>query len=113
MFYLERQTGEPLLRNALEHLAADAETQARYVKQLGSWPSLDELALELDDVAKATESWASPMLRERVRELSSTLDQMSGEANAHLWKPEALHTREWAEVRALASRALAALGDGA
>ncbi len=108
---MERQTGEPLLRNTLEHLAADPETQAHYLQQLGSWPSLDELALELDDVAEASESWASPMLRARVRELSSTLEQMSGEANVRLWQPEALHTREWAEVRALASRALAALGE--
>jgi hypothetical protein len=45
---------EEMLREALERLAADAETQADYLRQLGTWPSLDELALELDDVAEAS-----------------------------------------------------------
>jgi hypothetical protein len=72
----------------------------------GSLPSLDELALEFDDVAGASESWASPGLRDRVRLLSMKLSEMSGEANARLWQSEALHTAEWTEVRALAAQAL-------
>jgi hypothetical protein len=99
-----------MLREALERLAADAETQAAYLRELGAWPSLDELALELDDVAEASESWASPTLRDRVRLLSRKLDEMSGEANARHWQPEALHEPEWAEVRGLAAEALAAFG---
>jgi hypothetical protein len=95
-----------MLREALERLAADPEAQARYLRQLGSWPSLDELALELDDVAVASGSWASPALRGLVRLLSTKLDEMSGEANARLWQSEALHTEEWAGVRALAAKAL-------
>jgi len=46
---------EPTLRAALEHLAADADAQAEYLRELGTWPSLDELALELDEVAEASE----------------------------------------------------------
>ena len=95
-----------MLREALDRLAADPETQARYLRQLGSWPSLDELALELDDVAAASESWTSPALRDRVRLLSVKLSEMSGEANARLWQSESLHTAEWADVRALAAQAL-------
>ena len=99
-----------MLREALERLAADAETQAAYLRKRGTWPSLDELALELDDVAEASEAWASPALRDRVRALSRQLDQMSGEQKARHWQPEALHDAEWAEVRRLAAEALAAFG---
>jgi hypothetical protein len=97
---------ERMLREALERLAAEPETQVRYLQRLGSWPSLDELALELDDVAAASESWASPALRDHVRLLSMKLDEMSGEANARLWQSEAIRTGQWGDVRDLASEAL-------
>jgi hypothetical protein len=100
---------EPMLHEALERLASDPETQARHLRQLGSWPSLDELALELDDVAAASESWASPTLGHRLRLLSTKLSEMSGEANAHLWQAEALHTAEWADIRDRAAQALEAM----
>jgi hypothetical protein len=106
---VDRST-EPMLRQALEHLAADAEMQEQYLRQLGTWPSLDELALELDDVASASEAWAPQELREAVQPVSRKLDEMSGEQNAELWEPEALRGNEWAEVRRLAARALVALG---
>jgi hypothetical protein len=97
---------ERMLREALERLAAEPETQVRYLQRLGSWPNLDELALELDDVAAASESWASPVLRDHVRLLSMKLDEMSGEANARLWQSEAIRTGQWGDVRDLASEAL-------
>ena len=100
---------EPILRAALEHLAAEPGDQVRYLRQLGTGPSLDELALGLDDVAEASESWASSDVRDCVRVLATRLDEMSGEANAHLWDPEALDSPEWAVVRTLAVDALAAL----
>ena len=100
---------EPMLREALGRLAADPETQGRYLRRLGSWPSLDELALELDDVAAASESWAPPTLRDHVRLLSMKLDEMSGESNVGLWQSEALHTAQWADVRVLAAQALEAM----
>ncbi len=40
-----------MLREALEHLGDDAEAQERHLRELGTWPSLDDLALDLDDVA--------------------------------------------------------------
>ncbi len=102
---------EQLLRDSLERLGAEAERQARYVRDLGLWPSLDELALELDDVAGAAESWMTPEATARVRALSNKLGEMSGEANAHLWEPTALGGPEWADVRVLARQALAALDE--
>jgi hypothetical protein len=101
---------EQMLREALERLAADAETQAAYLRKLGTWPSLDELALELDDVAEASASWASPVLLDRIRVLTRTLDEMSGEENRTLWQPEALHGHEWGQVRRLAADVLSVLG---
>jgi hypothetical protein len=97
-----------MLREALHHLAADAEAQEAYLRRTGTWPSLDELALDLDGVAGASEAWTPPALRERVRLLDRKLDEMSGQANAGLWRPEALYQHEWAEVRKLAADALAA-----
>jgi hypothetical protein len=99
-----------MLRQALEHLAASAEAQESYLRELGTWPSLDELALELDDVAQASEASATPELRQTVQRLDQKLNEMSGERNAPLWEPQALDGSEWAEVRQLAAEALAALG---
>src|SRR5207244_10662977 len=101
---------EPLLRAAVANLAADPDAQAAYLRGLGTWPSLDELALELDDVAEAAVVGAPTPLRESVDRLSRRLDEMSGEANAHLWQPSALYAPEWADVRSLAQRALAVMG---
>jgi hypothetical protein len=100
---------EPILRAALEQLAAEPVEQVGYLREFGTWPSLDELALGLDDVAEASESWASPGVCDRVRVLSTRLGEMSGETNSRLWDPEALWSSEWAAVRALAVEALAAL----
>jgi hypothetical protein len=96
-----------MLLEALQNLAADAEAQERHLRQSGSWPSLDELALDLDDVARASNAWISAPQRDRVRALDRKLDEMSGERNAGLWEPQALHGPEWAEVRRLAREALA------
>jgi hypothetical protein len=96
-----------MLLDALKNLAADVEGQERDLRQSGTWPSLDELALELDDVARASEAWTSAAQREGVRALSRKLDEMSGKQNARLWEPEALRGPEWAEVRRLARKALA------
>src|SRR6266851_5587066 len=84
-----------MLEQALAHLAADPDAQAGYLKQLGTWPSLDELALELDDVAEASKPGMSSRLSEVVDRLSSRLDAMSGADHADLWEPNALHAAEW------------------
>jgi len=97
------------LRRAVELLAADPETQEAHVRELGSWPLLDELALEFDAVAEAFAATATPNAAASVRALSEKLDEMSGEENSGLWQPQALGGPEWGDVRALATDALAAL----
>lgn len=99
-----------MLRQALEHLASDAEEQQRHLRELGTWPSLDELALELDDVKEPAERSESELLRERVRLLGNKLDAMSGPDHVGLWRGDALTRPEWSEARRLAADALAALG---
>lgn len=101
-----------LLQEALKRLAEPFTQQADYLKTLGIWPSIDELALELDDVAplvpeavrKGELSKEVELAVERVHE---KLDEMSGQQNAHLWTPDALaNSSEWETVRLLASEAL-------
>jgi hypothetical protein len=97
-----------LAEEALTRLAADARSQEQYLRELGTWPSLDELALGLDDVEGASELLEEAI--ERVELLSEKLDAMRGPANARLWEPDALSGSEWEEVRRLAADALAAQG---
>jgi hypothetical protein len=96
---------DPRLAVALGHLADDPLAQERYLREIGTWPSLDELALELDDAPPRAAETPVPLTL-----LSDRLDEMSGRANARLWEPEALHGPEWEEVRRLAAEALSALG---
>jgi hypothetical protein len=99
-------SGDAVLAEALARLAGDAQAQEQYLRALGTWPSLDELALEFDDVAEASEVPAEAA--DPLRRLSEKLNEMSGHANARLWEPGALSGPEWDEVRRLAADALAA-----
>ena len=97
------------LRAAVARLASSADDQLAYVRQLGSSPSVDELALEFDDFARAV--LAQPRLltdeqRMAVENLDRQLDAMSGADRAALWTEAALGSaEEWHEVRRRAARA--------
>ena len=101
------------LFKALGRLAAPAADQIAYLQRLGTAPSADELALELDDVV-----FLLPKLLDEGRitwqqaDLTRTIERkllaMSGEQRSHLWTVEALVTaEEWEDVRRLAAAALA------
>jgi hypothetical protein len=96
----------------LRLLAASSHEQHAYLEQLGTWPSLDELALELDDlVGNTLQLPAAPLdpAEHALQELDLALHEMTAFPGA-LWEGPALATDErWAEVRRLAARALAAL----
>jgi len=48
--------------------------------------------------------------RDCVKKLSVLLSQFSGQVNAHLWTPEALHSsQQWNQVRNMANECLALL----
>jgi len=89
----------------LARLAAPADVQSTYLEQLGVGGSLDELALEFDDVFRPVEAqiennsyWTEALasLRELDRALSSE----------HLrWTGEALRDADWEQIPRLATTA--------
>lgn len=98
------------LRAAVERLAASPERQLEWLGELGTLPSLDELALEFDDEfgrVRSTVDRASSI--RALTALDGQLSLMSGPENAGLWWPEALDGPEWSRVRELAASALSEL----
>lgn len=92
---------------AIKRLAAPADEQENYLRQLGTAPLADELALEFSDALGYQHGVLTPVALATARELDAQLTTMSGEHNASLWTLDALHTAsEWNRVRELAKRAL-------
>src|SRR5207245_3853288 len=92
------------LRDSLAILAAAPQDQAEYLRRKGV--GVDELALELDDVAEAVVAgWLHDEAAMAVRKVESRLLKMSGEANAQRWiEPVLFGAPEWGEVRKLVPR---------
>ena len=100
---------EKQLLESVKSLAAPPDEQVAYLRQLGTFPSVDELALEFDnmfDAAGTDPLGGAREWQEAVRRLDLILRRMSGPENAHLWVVEALDGPEWAEVRGAARHAL-------
>jgi hypothetical protein len=96
----------PLLRDALERIASSAPEQERNLREFGTWPSNDELALELDDIREAAVQHLSNVVRGAVAALDAHFDAMSGPNP--VWDGPSLYTApEWARARELAREALA------
>jgi hypothetical protein len=99
------------LQELLARLAAPAEEQIAHLQELGTWPSADELALELDDlVGFFPEARSRGELSEEeetlIRQVDDLLERMSGKEQAELWNVSQLASaKEWAEVRRLAGLA--------
>lgn len=102
------------LKASLSNLAAEAPEQIRYLRSLGR-VSVDELALELDDVLRL--AWipleADAVTEEQLagaRLVDHMLDGFSGQENAEKWTEEALvSAEEWRMVRLAAKEALKTL----
>jgi hypothetical protein len=98
------------LRAAVERLAASPERQLAWLRELGTFPLLDELALEFDDEFDRMGSSVDHASSMRaLTALDEQLSLMGGPENAGLWWPEALDGAEWSQVRELAVRALSEL----
>lgn len=103
-----------LLLEAITLLASDPATQLAYLNSLGSYPVVDELALDFDAIASARNDMLAKgeitaEEHQLLPKLDSMLDQMSGPANAALWTPEALQTHPlWSDVRREATQCLQA-----
>jgi hypothetical protein len=108
--FLTVEGREKELVQSIKRLAAPADEQVAYLQRLGSFPSLDELALEFADMfgpAGTLSFNGPPGWVETLQKLDQRLDAMSGQDNAHLWIAQALDGTEWAQVRQLARKALA------
>jgi hypothetical protein len=96
-------------------LASPAPMQLQHLAAIGLPNGVDELALEFDDVAALAKGMRergelSESQLVRLQALDDQLERMSGAVNAALWTADALaERREWAEVRRLATDALADL----
>jgi hypothetical protein len=98
---------------ALSRLARPAKAQIAYLEALGAEQSVDELALELDDVAEAalsTPGLLSVGQQDLLRDLDRQLEAMSGPEHADLWSQRGLGTSPaWTQVRATARAILVEL----
>lgn len=102
---------------SLRRLAAPAHVQVHYLKDLGVYPSADELALEFHELALTSRRHVvagdiSMTEAAAVERLDRQLGSLGGEEHASLWTADALRSRdEWREVRASASECLTILGE--
>jgi hypothetical protein len=103
------------LRDSLTVLAAPAHEQLAHLERLELPGLVDEIALEYDDVAAAADYMSelgelSLEQCEYVKKLNQFMKTFSGQANAHLWTPEALRSApEWEQVRKMARHCLSLL----
>jgi hypothetical protein len=98
---------------AVAVLSWPAEEQLDYLRRTVPDASIDELALEFDDVERIVgfavqEGWLTLQDAVRIGELSSQLSRMSGDEHADLWTQEAVRAGpEWGQVRRLARSIIA------
>jgi hypothetical protein len=100
------------LREEVGHLASDPAAQKAYLQKIGTWDSLDELALEFDHSYQTLNSAGrlSEVQALAFGLLSAELGRMSGPENAELWHgDDGLQRSEWSAIRRLASEALRCL----
>lgn len=97
------------LMMSVERLAAPGDSQVAWLRRLGTYPMLDELALDFEyEFGRLRGSEGA--LVEALAVLDGQVSSMSGPPNESLWLPNALDGEEWKRVRELARRALRAAG---
>ena len=88
---------------AVERLAAAADEQEAYLRQLGTAPSADELALEFTDAFVVARERLDESAADAATRLDDYLVEISGSDKAELWTVSALRDApEWVRVRHLA-----------
>ena len=98
------------LYNAVLRLSWEKPMQEEYLKTLGTYPCLDELALKFDDAYKAfngNNEKAEPthtavQLFQHLNKLDIILNDISGAENGIFWEASALLNPQWMEIRELA-----------
>jgi hypothetical protein len=101
-----------VLSSTINILASAPEVQLRHLAAMGLPERIDEIALDFDAIAAASED----MLRcgelnekelNSLKRIDFLLSAMSGSEDAVLWTPEGLRTApEWTEVRRASAECL-------
>jgi hypothetical protein len=102
---------------ALEDLAATPDRQRQRLKEIGTYPSVDEFGLEYDNWAQA--SWQcvesgeiTETTHKAILQLNDRIAEFGGKENAAEWDVGALTTSaNWSDVRDRARNILLALGN--
>ncbi len=101
------------LLDAIRRLAQDPAAQERWLREDGTWPSLDELVLTFDDVQGAAAALVAygdvgPDAVAEIGLVAEHIHEMSQHGGA--WEPQALRSDPaWEELCRLAARALESL----
>ncbi|MCB2262240.1 MAG: hypothetical protein LGR52_04775 [Candidatus Thiosymbion ectosymbiont of Robbea hypermnestra] len=96
-----------ILHSVLRNLSSSADEQLEYLTALGMQNSIDEIALEFDDIVGpfVADLKLPEAVRNKLRSIDERLNKMSDHKD--LWTPAALKSRqEWTEIRSVARRAL-------
>ena len=102
------------LRDEVARLAAPPAVAEAYLRQVGTWDCLDELALEFNGsfVALRRMKLLSERQEATLAKIDEALTSMSGPERAELWYgTEGLERPEWEEIRKLAAEALPLVSD--
>ena len=96
------------LKEEVRRLASDPSVQEAYLRSLGTWDCLDELALEFGHSYKTlrSDNRLSPAQALTLGRIDLALARMSEDKPALWYGSEALQGPEWSEIRKLASEAV-------
>ena len=96
-----------LLIKSIELLASNSDTQRKYLRDLGTFPSTDELALEFDDAYKPFigQQGYDPteIIAINLSKIDSLLDSYSKMEDKTIWLETSLDSNLWTAVRELAA----------
>lgn len=98
------------LIKALSLLASDSTIQRQYLMDLGTFPIIDEIALEFDDAYKKfisqVDSILPNLLLKKLNKINSLLDSFSEMNDKSIWLEASLDNASWTEVREIATSIL-------
>ena len=84
----------------IENLSQSSEDQIKYLKYSGTYPTVDELAIEFDDVLVALKGRTNERLVE-IESLNALLDDLNNKEDINIWKVKSIDTPPWEEIRKL------------
>jgi len=107
--------GIKLLVKSLRVLALNASQQKEYLRDLGTYPSTDEIAIEFDDAFKffisnnEHEKFEGTKFLLNVNLINDKLDFFSSLEESEIWYVDSLDKEPWCEIRQLAIDSISAL----